>query len=190
MRCIVCESLSWNIICKDCKQNLLVPNITKRVLNNGLEVYSFYKYDELKHLFKTKYEIYGDKAIKIMAQMSFKNFAQNYNDNIQLKAIPIDDRIKSNFSHTAILAKALQSKNIKVQYNTLHAQNDIQYAGKDLIYRKKHKRDFLYRGKKDLNVILVDDVITTGTTILEAQSVLKKHNCHVPFALTLCDAKG
>ncbi len=190
MRCIVCENLSWNIICRDCKNNLLVPNITKRVLSNGLEVYSFYKYDELKYLFKSKYEIYGHKVIKIMAEMSFKNFAQNFNNELKLKAIPIDDRVKSNFSHTAILAKALQSKAIKPQYNTLHAQNDIQYAGKDLIYRKKHKRDFLYRSKKALDVILVDDIITTGTTILEAQSVLKMHGCTIPFVLTLCDAKG
>jgi competence protein ComFC len=38
-------------------------------------------------------------------------------------------------------------------------------------------------------VILIDDIVTTGTTILEAKKCLEENNCEVLFALTLTDAK-
>ena len=37
-------------------------------------------------------------------------------------------------------------------------------------------------------MILVDDLITTGSTILEAKEVLEKNNCEVLFALSISDA--
>ena len=39
---------------------------------------------------------------------------------------------------------------------------------------------------KNCDVILVDDVLTTGTTILEAKKALKKDGVNVLFAITLC----
>lgn len=45
---------------------------------------------------------------------------------------------------------------------------------------------FKYTGPKNCDVIIIDDVITTGTTILEAKNTLKKENVNVLFALTLC----
>ena len=38
-------------------------------------------------------------------------------------------------------------------------------------------------------VILVDDIVTTGTTILEARDTLQKAGVDVLFALVLADAK-
>ena len=38
-------------------------------------------------------------------------------------------------------------------------------------------------------VILVDDIVTTGTTILEARDTLQKAGTRVLFALVLADAK-
>lgn len=190
MRCISCECFSFQILCKDCQKTLLKPTITKRTLPSNLEVYSFYKYEEIKELINTKYEVYGHKVFKTLANLSFNEFAKNYISNETITIIPIDDRIKKYFSQTAILAKALQTKSLKPRYNLLHSQNDIQYAGKDLVYRKKHKRDFIYTGKNNINVILVDDIITTGMTLTQAYDILAEHNCKVLFALTLCDAQG
>ena len=49
--------------------------------------------------------------------------------------------------------------------------------------------DFTYKGEKNLEVILIDDIITSGSTILEAKKALEKNGCKVLFALTLSDAK-
>ncbi len=53
----------------------------------------------------------------------------------------------------------------------------------------ENSRDFLYKCKSGIDVILVDDIITTGITLQEAQKVLISHGDNVLFALTLADAE-
>ena len=118
-----------------------------------------------------------------------KKFAQNFNFDDNILSIPIDDHTRHNFSHTAILARQLSSKNITVKYNVLKARNIIKYAGHDLNYRKQNKRNFKVKKIHNKSIILVDDLITTGTTILEAKKVLENDNNKVLFSLTLADAK-
>jgi competence protein ComFC len=43
--------------------------------------------------------------------------------------------------------------------------------------------------QKNIQVILVDELVTTGLTILEAKECLENHGCEVLFALTLSDAR-
>jgi len=189
MRCISCEKFSFSFICKTCQNHLLVPNFNKRELEDGFFVYSFYPYEELKEFLNSKYYFYGDKIYTILANLAFKKFALNFTFDTQITAIPIDDHTRHEFSQSAILAKALRSKYIKPIYNTLHATNIIKYAGRDLEFRRKHKRKFKYTGKQNLQVILVDDIVTSGLTLLEAKDILEKNGCEVLFSLTICDAK-
>ncbi len=189
MRCISCENLSWKIICKTCQKNLLTPSFNKRELEKDFFVYSFYGYEEVKKLLNTKYEFYGDKIFNILGKLAFKKFALNFEFDKLLTAIPIDDHTRHQFSQSAILTKHLKSKYIKPKYTTLKATNIIKYAGKDLKFRQKNKRKFKYSGKSNLKIILVDDLVTSGLTILEAKKVLEKNGCEVIFALTLSDAK-
>jgi competence protein ComFC len=160
------------------------PNNFKRILEKDFFVYSFYEYEQIKKLINSKYEFYGDKVFNILANLSFKTFGKNFKyENII--AIPIDDHTRHQFSHSAILTKSLKSDNITPIYSTLKATNIVKYAGKDLKFRQTHKRNFKYSCKANLKVILVDDIITTGSTILEAREKLLSYNCEVLFALTL-----
>jgi len=65
------------------------------------------------------------------------------------------------------------------------ARNLESYSGKTLQFRLENPRDFVYKGKKEVEVILVDDIVTTGTTLQEAAKVLKQNGVNVLFALTL-----
>lgn len=190
MRCLSCEQLSFEIICQKCQINHLQPVFNKRELEKDFFVYSFYEYDTIKDLLNTKYQFYGDKVFQILANNSFKKFAENFEFPHIVTALPIDDHVNHDFSHTAILAKTLsKSKNIDVRYNLLHAHNKIKYAGKSLEFRKNNPRDFRFLPKISSEVILIDDLVTTGLTILEAKKVIQKSNNEVLFALTLSDAK-
>ena len=189
MRCITCQNISFWIICKKCQNNLLHSSFNKRELQKDFFVYSFYHYDDLKLLLNSKYEFYGDKIFNIIAKLSFEKFAKSFEFSNKIFAIPIDDHTRHQFSQTAILTKKLKSKNINPIYNTLKAQKIVKYAGKDLSFRKNNPRDFKYSGKNNIQVILVDDLVTTGTTILEAKKVLEQHGCEVLFALTISDAR-
>lgn len=187
MRCITCQSFSFKIICEECQEKLLIPSFYKRELTKDFFVYSFYKFDEVKELINTKYELYGDKVYSILSSLSLGKFAQNFTFKNEIYAIGIDDHTRHEFSHTAILAKSLNSKYIVPKFNLLKSQNKVKYAGRDLNFRKKNKRDFIYNGKQNIKVILVDDLITTGSTILEAKEILEQNNCEVLFALTISD---
>ncbi|PID48293.1 MAG: phosphoribosyltransferase, partial [Proteobacteria bacterium] len=78
---------------------------------------------------------------------------------------------------------------IKPHYGSLRARNRVSYSGKSLRYRKANPRDFECKISALENVIFLDDLITTGTTLFEALKVAKKSNIHPLFALTLADAK-
>ncbi|OPX27481.1 MAG: phosphoribosyltransferase [Campylobacteraceae bacterium 4484_166] len=187
MRCISCENFSLKIICNHCQEKLLRPSVSKRELDDGFVVYSFYKYDEIKKLVDSKYYFHGDRVYQVISKLSFGRFKPDFKDMVTV--VPIDDHTRHGFSPTAILAKNFQHPNLKAVYGTLQATNHIKYAGKSLLYRQKHKRGFLYKGKKNLKIILVDDIVTTGLTILEAKLSMEKNGCEVLFAITLSDAK-
>ncbi|MGE4455912.1 MAG: ComF family protein [Arcobacteraceae bacterium] len=189
MKCTVCQKFSWEIICQTCQKNLLVPNLHKREVDKDFFVYSFYNHSEISELLNAKYHFFGDKIYNILAKHTLKQFATSFTYPNTVGAIPIDDTVNDNFSHTAILAKNLQSKIIKPYYNVLKATNKVKYAGQTLDFRQKHKRDFRYSGKSYLDVILVDDIITTGLTMVEAREILQQNGCNVLFGVALSDAK-
>ena len=189
MRCILCEKLSFPIICNKCQNTLLIPSFYKRELKKDFFVYSFYNYEEIKNLLNSKYQFYGDKIYNILATHSLKKFGDSFEYPQKVFTIPIDDHTRHEFSHTAILANKLKSHTIIPLFNKLKAKNIVKYAGRDLVFRKKNRRDFVYSGNKNIQVILVDDLVTTGLTILEAKEILEKNGCEVLFALTLSDAK-
>jgi len=189
MRCITCEQWSFEIICKTCQTTLLQPTLNQRQLDEDFFVYSFYSYEELQDLLNTKYEFFGDKVFNVLAKLSFSKFAKEFNYEHPITSLPIDDHTRHEFSQSAILARHTKSKIITPTYATLKASNKIKYAGKDLLFRQNNPRKFKYSGKNDTKVILIDDLVTTGLTLMEARKKLLKHKCQTLFALTLCDAK-
>ena len=191
MKCILCNHLSFSTICSTCQTKYLSSNLTKRTLPNGLVVYSFYKYSDIKGFLKTKHTYLGYKIYTLLAKNSFRKFALEFVDDHDKKiyAFAIDDKLSPEYSHTAILTKALKSKYITPKYNKLRAKNTVSYSAKTLEYRLKNPRNFNYTFKQDIYAILVDDIITTGTTLSEAKALLEKNSVNVLFALTLADAR-
>jgi len=189
MRCILCESFSFSFVCKRCQKEFLNPSFSTRVLPCGFKIHSFYSYSDIETLLKTKHTFLGFFIYKILASNSFSLFAKEFSFPSLVYALGIDDHTKSGYSHTAILTKSLKSKNIKPIFSHLTAQNQVNYSGKTLNYRLENPRDFKYTFKKDIDVIIVDDIVTTGTTINEALTKLKKNGVNPLFALTLADAR-
>lgn len=189
MKCITCESWSFSIICKTCQKKFLTPTLYKRQLDDNFFVYSFYKYEELEDLMRSKYYFHGDRVLTVLAKLTFAKFAQEFSYESDVLAIPLDDHTRHEFSHTAILAKHLDSSNIHPSFNHLKASNKIKYAGKNLEYRQKNPRRFKVNDLSNQTLILVDDIVTTGTTLLEAKKVCGQAHNKLLFALCLADAK-
>ena len=188
MKCLMCESLSLSHICSTCRDTYLTPSIYKRKINHNIEVISFYKYSEIKDLLHTKHTDLGYYIYKILAKQAFSKFAEEFSFEFSLVSIGIDDNVKSGYSHTAILNKALTCRDIKPLFNKLRSSNDISYSGKSKEFRMMNQRDFKIKKFQEDNVILVDDIITTGSTLNQAVEVLKSNKKEVLFCLTLADA--
>ena len=197
MRCILCCKLSFSQICKKCQNSFLKPSLNTRIVGADFKVFSFYNYADIAPLLKTKHTHLGACVYKILADIALKEFAKNFSFEYPLYAIGIDDHSRGGYAHTAILTRALKTEYITPLYAVLRANNTLSYSGKDLAYRLSHPRDFVYKQKRELHhdnnaeieVILVDDILTTGTTLLEAKKVLEEASLKPLFALTLADAR-
>ena len=187
MKCLLCESHSLSHICSSCQELFLAPKIYRRKILNNIEVISFYKYSEIKELLHTKHTDLGYYIYTILAKNSIKEFAKNFEYDSLVSSIGVDDKISSGYSHTAILNRSLKSQNIKPLYNKLRANNSISYSGKSREFRLLNPRDFEVKDFKNENVILVDDIITTGFTLTQAVSAMQQKNKNVLFCLTLAD---
>jgi competence protein ComFC len=171
-------------------EQLFVPSVSTRRVGT-LDVISFFKYSTLETLLHSKHKPEGHRIYKALANMTMKPFIEAFaeNDDGDVYIVGIDEYVKSGYAHVALLTRAMKTKTSIPQYSVLLSQNRVNYSGKSLQFRLEHPREFIYKGKKNVDVILVDDIITTGITLQEAQKVLLAHGVNVLFALTLADAK-
>jgi competence protein ComFC len=183
----MCENLSLKHICSSCQKTFLTPSLYKRKLSNNIEVISFYRYAEIKELLFTKHTDLGFYIYNILAELSFKKFAHTFEFSHRVVSLAIDDNITSGYSHTGILNKELKSHTIKPLYSRIRATNTISYSGKSKEFRLLNPRNFKVKKFQEKDVILVDDIITTGLTLLQAIEKLQRADKEVLFCLTLCD---
>ena len=190
MRCYSCSKLSFKIICKTCETQLFVPTVSTRTVGT-LDVISFFKYSTLESLLHTKHKPEGYRIYKALANLTLKPFIEEFveSDDRDVYIVGIDEYVKSGYAHVALLTRAMRRRSSIPQHSALMAQNRVNYSGKSLQFRLEHPRDFIYKGKSNIDVILVDDIITTGITLQEAQKVLMEHGVNVLFALTLADVE-
>jgi competence protein ComFC len=156
-----------------------------------LDVISFYKYITLESLLLTKHKPQGYRIYKALAQMTMKPFIEEFveADERIIYLIGVDEFIRNGYSHIAILTKAMKTKTSLPLHASLMAGNRVSYAGKGLEFRLHHPREFIYKGKQNIDAILIDDIITTGLTLQEAYRVLSENGVNVLFALVLADVE-
>ena len=65
----------------------------------------------------------------------------------------------------------------------------LKYHGKSLSYCLENPRLFYINKKINTDVILIDDILTTGLTLQNAVKVLEKNNINVLFCITLAYVK-
>jgi len=148
-------------------------------------VYSFYKYSDIEPLLLTKHTPLGYLVYRGLAKLTFKPFMEHFlsHSDREVYLIGVDESVTSGYSHVALLTSVTQY----VIHNGLIATNRVKYSGKSLDFRLNNPRNFHYMGVPNIDVILVDDIVTTGTTLLEAKEVLEENGVNLLFGLTLAD---
>lgn len=189
MKCLLCGRWSLSHICRRCRATHLQPALYTRKILGTIPVYSFYQYDEIELLLHTKHTDLGFYVYRILAEESMRTFAAQFNYSRRVAALGVDDHARHGYSHTALLTRALVSEHIRPRYGHLRAQNHLTYSGKDYQYRLLHPRRFRYRPFAEEEVILVDDILTTGLTLTQAAETLHRNGKKVLFSLTLADVR-
>lgn len=181
----MCGKWGWGIVCKIC-QNHLVLRPSIRLIGN-LKAYSFFAYSDIEFLLHYKYTPVGHRVYRILCNLAREYFVKNF--SIQAHGIGIDDCVKRGYSHNGVFLHSFAKCGIKPIYGELLASEGVSYAGKSLEYRQSHPKGFETKLSGVKNLIIFDDIITTGTSLLEAKRVLEEKENSVLFALTLCDAR-
>jgi len=174
-KCLLCNRWSFMPICSHCFRELETP---PKLHPAGY--FYFYRYEEIALLLKYKYHPLGSGPLKLLARATFGNFPKFYKSE-KIYSIPIDPVPERGFSHTAIFATALPFPSIF----GLYATGQVKYAGRSKEFRLNNPRNFIYTGKRGIKGILVDDLITTGTTFREATTVLEQAGVEVLFGVFL-----
>lgn len=183
MRCIVCQK--WGkLLCQQCFPNL---TLGKRLVD-AMPVYSFYAFSDIELLLHYKYTAIGSRIFSLLAQRASAYFVREVRDLDNVYGVGIDDNVQKGYSHTGVIMDAFRYCGIRPCYGELLAKNPISYAGKSLEYRQKNPKNFQTK-LKNKNLVIFDDVITTGTSLREAKKLLESCNNTVLFGLTLCDAR-
>ena len=185
MRCMLCEMFSLSHICTPCQETLLTPSLYTKTIASNVRVYSFYKYSDIDSLLHTKHTPLGFYMYTILAQRAFETFAAHFVFDTPVASLSIDDHTRSGYSHTAILNRALKSRTIRPYYGKIRAQNRVNYSGKSHTFRLNNPRHFNVLPLKEETVILVDDIMTTGTTLSEASHSMHTAGKTLLFCLTL-----
>ena len=205
MRCVNCGAFSLRMICAACAANLAECRLSMRQVE-GFSVFYYYGYSEIRELILSKHHEYGAAVLARIASLSLAKFPihlrreisanpQNYEafkttDGVfKFNAVPLDDDARSGYSHTAILARALKSELVEPKFHCLRAQNRVKYTGQSLEFRLKHKRNFKILTPPQFPVILVDDIITSGLSMLQAREALIDGGFMPVCGLVLANAK-
>ncbi len=187
MKCLLCGHFCFGVLCEKCLDSIpLTPR--KRIVSN-VPIYSFFAYEDVDFLLNAKYYAIGSRIYTALARIASDYFFRSDSSFGGIYGIGIDDYVRSFYSHTGVILKYFSRNGIVPIYGQLKASNLVSYAGKSLEFRQANKRGLCYSAKAK-DVMIVDDIITTGTSFCEAIEVCQKAGAKVHFGIALSDAKS
>ena len=192
MRCLYCDKkinkitiqsilLEEDMLCVECRKSLKVNK--KYVYIDELKVETLYNYDEgLFKDFLIQYKECFDEALAPIFLYLLKDYIRYKYFGYKLLFVPSrKEKIESRgFNH---LEKVFESLKMPIIYG-LSMKQELAQEGKNLSDRRSMIDNYTYSGKPLNKVLIVDDVITSGSSIKGIYKAIKPHACSVR-ALTL-----
>lgn len=189
--CLVCNKPTFN--------GLTHPYcITKYSINGCFSALPYNKTAQ-KLIYNFKYKPYLTDLKSVLIDLFYESLIQNEdfmkliaNDKWILVPIPLfsSKLRKRGYNQAEILAKELSKKfNLSFQNILKRTRDTKTQVGRSSVDRKLNIKNAFELNTKYLirntNVFLVDDIVTTGSTLLEAAKVLKKAGARRVIGLTL-----
>jgi competence protein ComFC len=190
MICLICNKSSIDgLTHPGCKGKLTIDGAFCAVAYKGIIkklIYNFKYKPYLADLRKTLIELFYESIIQQ------EIFQKAYSSLPILVPIPLhNNRLrKRGYNHSKLLAKGL-SKSLNLELTDLlqRTRETKSQFGLKLQERKENLKNAFVLNTKykipDANIFLVDDILTTGSTLLEAARILKKNGAKKVWGLTL-----
>lgn len=183
--CKKCGVPTNNDVCTDCKNRNL----------SFKKNYPILEYDEITKNIIHKFKYFKEKEIgEALALYILEKTSKDIFKNINiLTPVPIHkNRLKKRgFNQAEILCKHI-SKNIDIPMmkDLLMREKDTKSQNRlTPIEREKNlKGAFIFNKKynvKGKNIMIIDDIYTTGRTITECSNILLNNNCKEAYSLTI-----
>jgi len=188
--CYACEGkITDKIVCEECWDEMLSLTLNEPKVYYGYKVYSVFSYEGkveslLRNLKYSGYRIIAEKFAEYMAAL-ISDESVDYIVPVPLH--PARERERG-FSQTEILAKAiskhLNKPVIKPIFRHKYTKPQALLSLKDR--ENNIKGAFSYLSTvRDSVILLVDDVITSGSTFYECAKVLMKVGARDVIGITL-----
>lgn len=181
-RCRVCSRISTELICTDCVSWKNHYEIDPLEYN-----YSLFHYNDFMQELISKWKYRGDYVLgEIFRPFILKAFKEKFHHlEKELIAVPIPlskERIyERGFNQAEMLAAFVPIKKMSL-LKRVDGEKQSKKSRKD---RLASKNPFFINGKVNKDVLLVDDIYTTGVTLRHAASLLRKSGCQKVYSLTL-----
>jgi len=190
------------MICLVCNKNsidgLTHPKCRGKYVIDGAFCAVAYKGIVKKLIYNFKYKPYLSDLKKSLVELFYESLIQNeifqkaYEHLPILVPIPLhQERLKKRgYNHAQLLAEGLSKElNLKLVEVLQRMKATKSQFGLKLNDRKQNlKNAFALNAQykiRNANVFLVDDILTTGSTLLEAARILKKNGAKKVWGLTL-----
>lgn len=180
MRCLYCDKriekhtiyeifFEEDLLCIDCRREM---DFKKRSFKlNDLKVEYFYNYNSLFKSLLLQYKECYDEVLKdiflykidVYLKIKYAGYKIIYAPSSKQK---IEER---GFKHLKLIFKPVHFKEVK----GLKIKEEIVQEGKNLLQRQQIVNNFYYEGEKLDKVLIVDDVCTSGSTLLGIYNAIK-----------------
>ena len=195
-RCLGCGcSKTGEILCKTCEKELKFSIVYAQNIYEEIEIFSALKYEGIVKKLIQQFKFNHRKSIsKILAALLYEYFLKIGRTNNTI-IIPVPSHkqriLKRGYCHTNLICQEFSRlSNIKIETKILKKIKNTkpQYKLSIEKRRKNLKGSFAlnlenYNGE---NILLIDDIFTTGATLEEIINTFKKENINNLTVLTVC----
>lgn len=182
MRCLYCNQeieqfsfksifLKEDLLCITCRKKL--KPIKRMVTIENIQVETFFEYDGMFKNLLVQYKECFDEALYPLFLYDLKEYLEYKYRGYYLCLIPSSkEKIEERgFSHLELMCKDLSFKRI-----FLETRNDLSQVHKGIKERSLMKNNYFYTGERVKKVLVMDDVVTTGSSMIGAYNALKSHS--------------
>ena len=182
MKCLFCDKpinkytlygifIEEDFLCLDCRRKLMPKKRKTKIEDMSVEY--FYDYDSIFKSILLQYKECYDEALKDVFLYKIDIYLRLKYWNYQIMYVPSSKSKlqERGFNHLRLIYRPLGLKEAK----GLRMKEDLIQEGKTYIERKKMVSNYVYEGPKINKLLIVDDVITTGSSLLGVYKIMKGH---------------